>query len=125
MIKLAGLAVREYFQPEQGNHVWQRNASILELVRVRVFPGTRAPSEVCERHIQLKSDPRASERWDALLPLVRKIRFDPPASARPPAPLDLEDYSVGLSERWRARELSDVLHPLWLLRATALPEGTP
>lgn len=123
VIKLVGLAVREYFQPDQGIHVWQRNASIPELVRVRVFPGTREPSEICERHIQLKSDPHATERWDALLPLVRKIRFDEPASARPPAPLDLEDYSVGLSEHWRARDLADVLHPLWLLRATALPEG--
>ena len=124
-IELAGLAVHEYFQADTGLHVWHRSVGIPDLVRVRVFDGTAAASDRCERFVRLKADPDPAERWDALLPLVRQIRFDEPARSRPPARLEVEDFSVGISEQWRARDLADVLLPLWLLRATALPEGEP
>ncbi|MCA9712227.1 MAG: hypothetical protein KDK70_40700, partial [Myxococcales bacterium] len=57
---------------------------------------------------------------DAVLPIVRRYRFDPP----PPgelSPLEVEDYPLAHALQTRARSLADVLPSLWLLRVGGAP----
>jgi ATP-dependent Clp protease ATP-binding subunit ClpC len=52
----------------------------------------------------------------ALLPVVRKIRFDPPRAEGGAAPLDIEDYGMAYAETVQAFTVDDALGPVWLLR---------
>ncbi len=52
---------------------------------------------------------------DAVLPIIRRYRFDPSPTGEP-APIEVEDYPLAHAVCTRARRLVDVLPPLWLLR---------
>jgi ATP-dependent Clp protease ATP-binding subunit ClpA/ATP-dependent Clp protease ATP-binding subunit ClpC len=101
-LTLVGPCVRDFFELETGTHVLRPYARQPELIQVVVTPAPSAPSPPA---------PTA-----AALPIVRTIRFDPPAPTRPPALLALEDYALGLGHEARVREPFEALLPLWLAR---------
>jgi ATP-dependent Clp protease ATP-binding subunit ClpC len=77
----------------------------------------------------LRKGAPASNPW-ALLPVVRKIRFDPPRADGAAAPLEIEDYAMGYAETMQVWTVGEALTPLWLLRmsredreATSPPSG--
>jgi ATP-dependent Clp protease ATP-binding subunit ClpA/ATP-dependent Clp protease ATP-binding subunit ClpC len=51
---------------------------------------------------------------DAVLPVIRRYRFEPRADR--PTPIDVEDYALSHVTSTRARHLLDVMPTLWLLR---------
>jgi ATP-dependent Clp protease ATP-binding subunit ClpA/ATP-dependent Clp protease ATP-binding subunit ClpC len=128
VLKVIGLSVLDFFEPETGCHIWQSLTHGPELVRVRVLPvrGGKTPSDLIEEHraARLRFE-RALEQGSVLpenpgrlLPAVRRYRFDPP----PPgarggtAELDLEDYSLGYSTSARVRRLAEILPRVWLIQ---------
>jgi ATP-dependent Clp protease ATP-binding subunit ClpA/ATP-dependent Clp protease ATP-binding subunit ClpC len=62
----------------------------------------------------------SAERPDRLLPVVRTIRFDPPAPRRPAALLEMEDFVLGMPYSTRVTTLADAFATLWLLRVSRL-----
>jgi ATP-dependent Clp protease ATP-binding subunit ClpA/ATP-dependent Clp protease ATP-binding subunit ClpC len=117
VLKIVGLCVRDQLELEQGSHVRHALASGPEVVRVRVLP---AEPQVTARDF-LEA---ASIDARLVLPVVRKVQFDPPKPGAL-APLALEDYAVAWTSRREARSLADALAPLWLYRASRVPTAPP
>jgi hypothetical protein len=90
--------------------VYRPYATQPELIQVVVSPAP-APSG----RDSLAGEESARDTGPAL-PIARTIAFDPPPQGRPPAPLALEDYVLGLSHEARVREPYEALLPLWLAR---------
>ncbi|MEP7126031.1 MAG: AAA family ATPase, partial [Byssovorax sp.] len=128
VLKIVGLCVRDFFALEEGVHVWSSLDREPQIVRVRVFPAEpgETPESVIAAHTekQRRYDDAAragSERPEnpsALLPVVRKIRFDFPRNPGPPIPIEIEDYVMGFAETIGARSIADALAPIWLLRTS-------
>ncbi len=110
VLKLVGLCMRDYLELETGTHVWQPYAREPELLRVTVTAADRSPRALLQA--------RAADRDEVWLPIVRRIAFDPPPDGRPATLLEVEDHVMGTSHAAYAREVSDVLAQLWLLRAS-------
>jgi ATP-dependent Clp protease ATP-binding subunit ClpC len=133
VLRIVGLSVLDFFALEQGSHVWTSLARGPEVVRVRVWPARpdETPEQVieAEEEKQRRFDEAAREGRDlpenptALLPVVRKIRFDPPRRAGTTSALEIEDYVMGYADTVEVRDLTDALEPIWLLRMSREDES--
>ena len=125
-LKIVGLCALDFFELETGSHVWTSLGRGPEVVRVRVWPSPpgMAPAKVLVEHEEAQrafEEAMATGREgvvnpSALLPVVRKIRFDPPRAEGGAAPLDIEDYGMAYAETVQAFTVDDALGPVWLLR---------
>jgi ATP-dependent Clp protease ATP-binding subunit ClpA/ATP-dependent Clp protease ATP-binding subunit ClpC len=126
VLRIVGLSVLDFFALEQGSQVWTSLARGPEVVRVRVWSARAddTPARVieAEEEKQRRFDEAARLGGEtpanpaALLPVVRKIRFDPPRRAGATAPLEIEDYGMGYAEMVEVRSVAEALEPIWLLR---------
>ncbi|WP_437677372.1 AAA family ATPase [Sorangium sp. So ce131] len=126
VLSVVGLCVLDFFELETGAHVWTSLARGPEVVRVRVLPARPGltPASAARDHLDRQAAfDEAARRGRALppnpaalLPVVRRIRFDPPRPPGRPAPIEIEDYVMGYAEASLVRSLSQALAPLWLLR---------
>ncbi|WP_437317745.1 AAA family ATPase [Sorangium sp. So ce385] len=126
VLSVVGLCVLDFFELETGAHVWTSLARGPEVVRVRVLPARPglSPAGAVREHLERQAAFDEAARHGralppnpaALLPVVRRIRFDPPRQPGRAAPIEIEDYAMGFAEASLARSLSQALAPLWLLR---------
>jgi ATP-dependent Clp protease ATP-binding subunit ClpC len=127
VLKVWGLCVLDFFEGETGCHVGQSLARMPEIVRVRVesAPPGRTAAEMIERHLAARERfHQALERGeaplppnpDALLPIVRQIRFEPPLREGALAPVEIEDFLLGTSLTLQVRAFQQALPRLWQLR---------
>jgi len=109
-LRISGLCVWDFFCHEAGTHVWRTLADVPEIVRVSAAHDAHTPAAI---------GPEAAQE----LPVVRSIQFDPPRQAGAAAPLEIEDYGMGMVRTTSARRLCDPLLDLWRIRAAreALP----
>ena len=134
VLKIVGLCVRDFFALETGVHVWTSLDREPQIARVRVFaaePG-QTPASVIAGHVEAqraydeaaRSGTERPEDPSALLPVVRKIRFDWLRNSGGSSPIEVEDYVMGFAETIEARNFEDALAPIWLLRISREdPEG--
>ncbi|WP_437992229.1 AAA family ATPase [Sorangium sp. So ce145] len=126
VLSVVGLCVMDFFELETGAHVWTSLSRGPEVVRVRVLPARPglSPARAVREHLDLQAAfDEAARRERALppnpaelLPVVRRVRFDPPRRPGATAPIEIEDYVMGYAESSLVRSLSQALAPLWLLR---------
>ncbi|WP_437647781.1 AAA family ATPase [Sorangium sp. So ce362] len=126
VLSVVGLCVLDFFELETGAHVWTSLARGPEVVRVRVLPARPglSPATAVREHLERQAAFDEAARHGralppnpaALLPVVRRIRFDPPGRPGRAAPIEIEDYAMGYAEAALVRSLSQALAPLWLLR---------
>ncbi|WP_437968286.1 AAA family ATPase [Sorangium sp. So ce260] len=126
VLSVVGLCVLDFFELETGAHVWTSLARGPEVVRVRVLPARPglSPAAAVREHLERQAAFDEAARHGralppnpaALLPVVRRIRFDPPRRPGRTAPIEIEDYAMGYAEAAQVRSLSQALAPLWLLR---------
>ena len=135
VLKFVGLGVTDFFAGEVGCHVRTSLLSGSEVVRVRAIPGDdeRTPLAVIlasdrarvvfEQALEAGQVP-LPEDPEALLPCVRRVRFDPPLRPGELAPIEVEDFRLGTSGVHQCRRMADVLPHYWALRASEkLTEG--
>jgi ATP-dependent Clp protease ATP-binding subunit ClpC len=121
VMKMVGPCVLDFFELENGTHIWYPLADHPQMLRIQVTkadPGRSSLSFMEERlklHQSYMADPGLPNP-DALLPIARTIRFDPPDELASPVPLELEDYPMSFANMFHARGLQEALSPLWLLR---------
>jgi len=128
VLKIAGLCVREFLEPEAGMHVWLPAGRLPELVRVRLLPAPfgSSPEEPLARHDVLRRAFDEALRTGAALPadpeelepVTRVWKFEPPVRPNAFVSMEVEDWFLGWSERVRARGVGDVLPLLWRLAAS-------
>ncbi|MFO0551971.1 MAG: AAA family ATPase [Polyangiaceae bacterium] len=125
VLSLSAIGVRDALAHEEGCHVWQPLAESPEIVRVRVLPAGTAPLAAAKdylaraaafrRAMQLSSGLDAAARPSnpaSLTPMVRRFRFEPPARPGALAPLEVEDYVLGLVREPPVREPVEALRAL-------------
>jgi len=126
VLKIVGVAVRDFFELETGTHIRHALGASPEIVRVRVLPAhpDDGAARVVERHAaavhafaeavaaggDLPEDP------DALLPATRTVRFDPPRKGAQSTPVEIEDYAMGTTLARPVRRLADALYDLFQIR---------
>jgi ATP-dependent Clp protease ATP-binding subunit ClpA/ATP-dependent Clp protease ATP-binding subunit ClpC len=115
VLKLVGLCIKDWLELETGTHVWLPSVHEPELLRVRVLPAQVTPRE----HLRAFM----AARDDRLLPVVRKIRFDPPLPRRPPNLLEMEEFVLGMPYEARVSRIDEAFARLWLLRASRVEGG--
>ncbi|HYP99527.1 MAG TPA: AAA family ATPase [Polyangiaceae bacterium] len=123
MLRLFGPGVADFLQRETGCQVRRTLASGPEIVRVRVLPGHHDPVALAERHLEsirafedgLEARGPVQSNPEALLPVIRGLRFEPEATGL--APLRVEDYRLTCVTTRRVRQISELLAELWLLGA--------
>jgi ATP-dependent Clp protease ATP-binding subunit ClpC len=128
VLKIVGLCVRDFFALEEGVHVWASLDREPQIARVRVFPAGpgETPESAIAAHLEkqrlydeaARSGSERPENPSALLPVVRKIRFDFPRTPGASSPVEIEDYVMGFAETIEARSVADALAPIWLLRTS-------
>jgi len=137
-INLFGPGMRTYFSGEEGCHVRESRSGSTEVVRVRIFDGrgVSAAEHLRQHEARRKAFIDALERGgpeahlpddpDVLLPIVRRIQFDPGSlgASAGLAWIDLEDYPLGYVTRTKVRHINEILPSLWLLRLGAAWEDT-
>ncbi|WP_437279300.1 AAA family ATPase [Sorangium sp. So ce375] len=126
VVSVVGLCVLDFFELETGVHVWTSLARGPEVVRVRVLPARPglSPAGAVQEHLDRQSAFDEAARHGRalppnpaeLLPVVRRVRFDPPRRAGATAPIEIEDYVMGYADSAQVRSLAQALAPLWLLR---------
>ncbi|MCA9626471.1 MAG: ATP-dependent Clp protease ATP-binding subunit, partial [Myxococcales bacterium] len=136
VLKIVGPLVYDRFSGETGTHAWTTTAFGSELVRVVV---SRLQEDVpcgalIEAHLeQILRFERAldegltpiPENPLRLLPMVRRLSFDPPLDSEDSerAPLLIEDYRLGYVEEISTRNLEDAIRRcLWLGVGTSAEE---
>ena len=80
----------------------------------------RFAREAFEEALEAGVDPLPPDP-EALLPCVRRVRFDPPLRPGELAPIEVEDFLLGTSGTHQCRRLGDVLPHYWALRASEKP----
>lgn len=130
VLRFVGPSVATFYEGEEGSHVRRGLTGGSEVVRVRVRRGgTQRPADHVRAQARARedfihalehADPAQVDNPDAVLPIIRRYRFDPPRSHEI-APIDVEDYPLGHAMSTRARSLAEVLPVLWLLRLGTLP----
>ncbi|MCC6877514.1 MAG: AAA family ATPase [Sandaracinaceae bacterium] len=126
VLDLEGLALRHAFELEHGSHVWTSIEGSSEIVRVRLLEGEGARDAVARQQRAARELDAALSRGDAelppnpeaLLPVVRRIAFDPPARPGESAPLEVEDYVLGHVEVLGARDVIEAVRLMRWLGAT-------
>ncbi|MCA9664586.1 MAG: ATP-dependent Clp protease ATP-binding subunit [Myxococcales bacterium] len=126
VLRLSGIAVRDYFAGERGCHIWRSLAHGTEVVRVDLLsaPDGKRAREVAEEHVAaVRAFNEALERGgdlphnpEGLLPAVRQFRFTPPATRGARAPCEIEDYHLAHVETVRIADIAEALPRLWTLR---------
>jgi ATP-dependent Clp protease ATP-binding subunit ClpC len=140
VLHIAGAAVADFYEGEEGCHVWESLGRLPEIVRVRRVPSLRAPSLRGQRPKQSPEQPeslrgqgpkqspedpeslrgqgpkQSPEDPEQPLPVVRHYRFEPPLVSHQLATLELEDYFIPLSLEVKARTLAEGLRPLFRIR---------
>jgi ATP-dependent Clp protease ATP-binding subunit ClpA/ATP-dependent Clp protease ATP-binding subunit ClpC len=123
VLRVIGPGVTDFLAGETGCHVRRSAGTGPEIVRVRVYPGSRDLKAHLDEHSvarsafegALESARGLPENPEALLPVVRSIRFDPiPGRA---APASIEDYRFAHIATRRVRDLGELLSDFWLLAA--------
>ena len=129
VLRIVGPCVADFFAPEHGVHVWMSHYGP-QLVRVEVggLPNLTDPTDPMDTEPEDMLAQRLSARDrfrkatepgppnpDALLPLVRRVHYDPPLR-RGGAPLQVEDYPMGFAATFNAQRLEDAWDPIWLIR---------
>jgi ATP-dependent Clp protease ATP-binding subunit ClpA/ATP-dependent Clp protease ATP-binding subunit ClpC len=134
ILKLVGVCVLDFFELDTGCHVWNRLSTTPEILRIKVTPAPLGvtPFERMSRHREAKiAFEKAIEKGvsplpenpEALLPVVRRFRFDPPGDGAPPTTLEVEDFPLGYTTMVRRSRLSDALPFLWQLRMSRRSPG--
>lgn len=128
VLKIVGLCVRDFFALETGVHLWTSLDREPQIARVRVIPAEfgETPESVIAAHVEkqraydeaARAVRERPENPSALLPVVRKIRFDVPRNPGISSPIEIEDYVMGFAETVEARSIADALAPIWLLRTS-------
>ena len=135
VLKIAGLAVLDLLAGEAGCHLNQGLASPAEVVSVAVRPAAAAeePHSVLEeQHARRRrfivaleagaEDP--GDNPDALAPIVRRTRYDPPADGGW-AQCEVEDYRLCYAGSHRVRAFAEIVALLSLLhRSAEVGEGS-
>ncbi len=129
-LKMVGVSVAEFFRGEHGTHVWNSVAFGAEITRVAVSPtaGEHDAGARLERRVKSLADFEAA--LDAatvvpgddpmpLLPVVRRLQFEPPMSPSHSVPIEVEDYHLGYATMTRATGVADVLRRIWMLSMSA------
>lgn len=133
LVRKSGLNILDYFEGETGCHVWEsvRFGTAVARVEVRsasdeapgrVLEGRRAQRQAFEDALEAGTEP-LPENPRRLLPVVRRLGFDPPTTSGALAEIEVEDYLLGHAEVTRARSLGDVLPKLWRLRQSRTGGG--
>jgi len=123
-LRLVGPGIFDFLQREIGCQVRRTLASGPEIVRVRVIPGHHEPLAWAEQHLAalaafergLEGRGPLHENPEALLPVIRSLRFEPEADRA--SPLRIEDYRFAHVASRRVRKLREGLAELWLLGAS-------
>jgi ATP-dependent Clp protease ATP-binding subunit ClpA/ATP-dependent Clp protease ATP-binding subunit ClpC len=130
VLKIVGLCIKDYLGLETGTHVWQPSVHEPELLRVRVLaadinttPAAHVKEYLAARERADREGTPADQHPDRLLPVVRTIRFDPPAPQKPAALLEMEDFVLGMPYSTRVTTLADAFATLWLLRMSRVEES--
>jgi ATP-dependent Clp protease ATP-binding subunit ClpC len=126
VLEIEGVAVRSFFSGEEGSHVWTSVGSGSEIVRVKLLHAERARAAAAQHREEASRFDAALSRGDdplpanpeALLPVVRRIAFDPPSRLGEPAPLELEDYATSYVELGHATDLLDAVRAAMRVRAS-------
>lgn len=124
VLHLSGVAIREWLAGEEGCHVWNAVTKGSEVVRVRILPATQSPEDVVRGHLDArKAFEEALETGNVpppdperLLPVVRRIRFNPPERRTTTAPYEIEDYPTSYVDRGNVADITEVLPTLLWLR---------
>jgi hypothetical protein len=101
------------------------------VVRVEVCTAEPSPSAFLREQQRRKSVYEAAlDRGESadnpapLLPIVRRIAFDPPAISGQSALAEIEDLRLGTADVVHAARLSAVLDRVWLVARSFRPEGS-
>ena len=145
VLKIEGLSVLDYFEGEQGSHIWQSLEHGTQICRVRIFPLDKKTEQIktvttSEKQNQSseisaldiiknyssdklrfqealeKGLPNLPYNPECLLPAVRKIRYDLPTQKGEHVPIDVEDYFLGYSTTIQGKGLAQILPILFQLR---------
>ena len=132
VLKIAGLSVLDLFAGEAGCHLSRGLASPAEIVSVSVRSAAAGdePAAMLEEHALRRrrfiealeagiEDP--GDHPDALAPIVRRYRYDPPAAGR--ARCEVEDYALCHAATRRVRSFGEVIAMLGLLHRSAEAAG--
>jgi len=124
VMRLGGLDVADWFGGERGYHVWESVGRGAELVCVDVRPAGPGDDErsLAERARALSVSGGFPGAPD--MRLVRRARYEWPASATTSQPAELEDLALGLLVAIPARRLEHALEQALWLRAGREP-GAP
>ncbi|MDB4946360.1 MAG: ATP-dependent Clp protease, ATP-binding subunit, two ATP-binding domain [Labilithrix sp.] len=135
-MRIVGRSVLDFFELETGSHIRHALSTQPEIVRVRVLSGAAAlpPRRLIDAHMIAKrrfeeeterglTSPELTANPESLLPAVRKILFEPSRRPGGYAPLELEDYAMGIPLALPVRRLKDALTKLWLLRMSRTVTG--
>lgn len=122
-LRLIGPSVADFFGGETGCHVRRTAGSGPEIVRVTVARGGGDPESALRDHAErrarfeaaLESEGELPRNPEALLPVVRSIRWDPEPQRATRA--WVEDYTFSHVVSRRVRSLDELLRDLWLLAA--------
>jgi ATP-dependent Clp protease ATP-binding subunit ClpA/ATP-dependent Clp protease ATP-binding subunit ClpC len=115
--KIVGLCIRDYLELETGSHVWTPMVREPELIRVRVMPATEGSTVTQRVRALISAREKGEKEATNVLPIVRKIAFDPP-DGQTPAGLEMEDYVLGMPYSLRVTRIADAFGKLWLLRSS-------
>lgn len=126
VFKIIGLGALDFFEEEEGCHLWQPMRASAEVVRVRVLPATQEPHEylAAQRDAQTRFEEALAtgdtetlpENPRGLLPLVRRLVFDLQSAQNETTPIEVEDYRLGYSAATRGLRLRDLMKRLSWLR---------
>ena len=104
-----------------------------EVIRVRAFPAGVGVSarQILEDHVSRRrafdsaleaGDDPLPDNPEALSPMVRSIRFDPPRETNRIAPLTIEDYALADVRHGESRSPVEALGELLRVRMTRVDE---
>lgn len=136
VLALSGVGLRDALANEEGSHVWQALATSPEIVRVRLLPAGTRPIDAARDYVARASAFRkamgsggaaaagAPENPAKLLPMVRRFRFEPPLREGRLAPIELEDFVLGLATEPPVRDPVEMVRRILWLRASRAEEVT-
>lgn len=128
VIRAVGLCLLDLFADETGTHVLHDSLQAPALVRVRALPVDPAITarSLAEQYLAARTASSRAEgptEVNRLLPIVRSISRETKSG---PMPFAIEDYRIAYVDTVWARNLSEALQPIWLLKLSRTSgPGTP